>query len=76
MNTCLSWPCQRDSGGYCSICHPPRSFPSFIPPTPSSRTLSVNIPFSNIGITIVTLDGYGNVTIKVDQPYPQESASD
>jgi hypothetical protein len=43
--------------------------PSFHIPSP--RTLPVNIPFSNIGITIVTLDGHGNVTIKVDQPFPE-----
>jgi hypothetical protein len=42
--------------------------PFMLQPVP--RTMPVNIPFSHIGITIVTLDGYGNVTIKVDQPYP------
>jgi hypothetical protein len=47
--------------------------PFALSPTPSPRTMPVNIPFSLIGITIVTLDGYGNVTIKVDQPYPNVS---
>jgi hypothetical protein len=49
---------------------PPWQSGPFIAPTPSPRVLPVNIPFSNVGITVVTLDGYGNVTIKVDQPYP------
>lgn len=44
---------------------------TYLPPTPSPRYLPVNIPFSTIGITIVTLDTEGNITIKVGQPYPQ-----
>jgi hypothetical protein len=38
---------------------------------PSPRTLPVNIPFSNFGITVVTMDQAGNLTIKVDQPFPK-----
>lgn len=35
---------------------------------PSPRYLPVNVPFSNFGTTVVTMDRYGNITIKVDQP--------
>lgn len=35
---------------------------------PSPRTLPVNLPFSNFGVTVAVLDQYGNLTIKVDQP--------
>lgn len=53
--------------------NPGSPFHNFIPPTPSPRFLPVNIPFSLFGITVVTLDGHGNVEIKVDQPYPEKS---
>jgi hypothetical protein len=42
----------------------------YLAPVPSPRFLPVNIPFPMIGITVVTLDGNGNVTIKVNQPCP------
>lgn len=72
MSACGKWPCSRNmTSGYCSDSYcPMKAFPVSISPTPSPRFLPVNIPFSLLGITIVTLDGYGNVTIKVDQPYP------
>jgi hypothetical protein len=31
-----------------------------IQPTPSPRYLPVNVPFSSLGVTVVTMDGYGN----------------
>jgi len=30
--------------------------------------MPVNVPFSTLGITVVTMDRDGNITIKVDQP--------
>lgn len=80
MIACARFPCGGHAGG-CSfadcINNQPRGMPfpnfpapSFIAPTPSPRYLPVNIPFSLFGITVVTLDGHGNVEIKVDQPYP------
>jgi hypothetical protein len=60
------------TSGHCmdAYCPMKAAFPAQLPATPSPRYLPVNIPFSLFGITIVTLDGYGNVIIKVDQPYP------
>jgi len=71
MNACNSYPCLRTSAG-CPVCDPTPAthFPTPFMILASPRTMPVNIPFSHVGITIVTLDGYGNVTIKVDQPYP------
>jgi hypothetical protein len=57
-----------------TYCPMKNAFPTHLPPIPSPRYLPVNIPFSLFGITIVTLDGYGNVIIKVDQPYPESPA--
>ncbi len=70
---CSKYPCAMNStSGHCydTYCPMKAAFPGTIAPTPSPRFLPVNIPFSLFGITIVTLDGYGNVNIKVDQPYP------
>lgn len=59
------------TGMSCMAQNCPQNPPIFtLQPTPSPRTMPVNIPFSLFGITVVTLDGHGNVTIKVDQPYP------
>lgn len=72
MNVCGKFPCGMNmTTGTCNdlYCPMKAAFP-LIPPNPSPRYLPVNIPFSNIGITVVTLDGYGNVQIKVDEPYP------
>lgn len=77
MNTCSTYPCMRTTSG-CPICDPtpdmlrPYQGTPYInlQPSPSPRTMPVNIPFSHIGITVVTLDGYGNISIKVDQPHP------
>ena len=40
--------------------------PSYQPP----RTMPVNVPFSIFGVTIVTMDRDGNITIKLDQTEP------
>jgi hypothetical protein len=40
-------------------------------PIPSPRTMPVNLPFPDYGVTIATLDKDGNVTIKVNQPVPE-----
>lgn len=41
----------------------------------SPRTMPVNVPFSTFGVTIVTMDRDGNITIKVDQTGPSEPAA-
>lgn len=48
-------------------CPPWTAWPA-IPPPPPVRTVPVNMPIPNMGVTIATLDTLGNVTIKVDQP--------
>lgn len=84
MIACARFPCGGHTGG-CSfadcINNQARggaflSTPSYMP-IPSPRTMPVNIPFSLFGITIVTMDRDGNVTIKLDQTaqcVPQESS--
>jgi hypothetical protein len=37
------------------------------PVIPAPRTMPVNVPFSDFGETIVRMDRYGNITIKVEQ---------
>lgn len=80
MNDCAKWPCSMNKNtGLCHDVYCPMRVGQIpaIAPSPSPRFMPVNIPFSLFGITIVTLDGYGNVSIKVDQPYPpspQETA--
>lgn len=73
MNFCTKYPC-GGYGGSPGYCHDPqcplKSHPLSIQPTPSPRFLPVNIPFSIMGKTVVTMDRDGNVTIKVDQPEP------
>lgn len=75
MNICANYPCGWTGNG-CTKQNCPQNMggifnpPFTLSPTPSPRTMPVNVPFSLIGITIVTLDGFGNVTIKVDQPHP------
>lgn len=66
ITQCLNYPCQRTTAG-CAICDraPVMQAPFSIP---SPRILPVNIPFSNFGITVVTMDRDGNTTIKVEQP--------
>lgn len=44
---------------------------SYQPPNP--RVLAVNVPFPDFGVTVVTMDDDGNVTIKRNQPRPAES---
>lgn len=68
IRVCSMPGCQTSAGCQC------QPGPFFLSPTPSPRYLPINMPFSNIGITIATLDGYGNVEIKVDQPYPAHNA--
>lgn len=71
MNICSRYPCFWN-GVSCFAENCPRSpsIPFTVTPAPSPRFLPVNIPFSLFGVTVVTLDGYGNVEIKVDQPHP------
>lgn len=76
---CVKFPCgMNETSGHCYdvYCPMKATFPGTIAPSPSPRFLPVNVPFSNFGITKVTMDRDGNVTIKVDQPFPQESASE
>ena len=73
MNICAKWPCSRDmmtGGCHDAYCPLRQAQMSTVTSTTSPRFMPVNIPFSLFGITVVTLDGYGNVSIKVDQPYP------
>lgn len=72
MNICAKFPCgMSHMTGLCHDSYCPRTPAQFsISPTPSPRYLPVNIPFSLFGITVVTLDGHGNVEIKVEQPHP------
>lgn len=73
MKHCGKFPCMMNiTTGYCMDTYCPMKPAQFSPiqPSPSPRFMPVNIPFSLLGITIVTLDSYGNVNIKVDQPYP------
>jgi hypothetical protein len=71
---CAKFPCNMNmTSGYCADPYcPMKSAPLVVAPTPSPRFLPVNIPFSMFGITVVTLDGHGNVEIKVDQPFPPQ----
>lgn len=39
-------------------------------PIPAPRVMPVNVPFSTFGVTVVTMDRDGNITIKVDQVQP------
>jgi hypothetical protein len=41
--------------------------PMVLSSIPSPRTMHVEVPFSTMGVTVVTMDRDGNVTIKVDQ---------
>lgn len=70
MSVCSRFPCGWYGTG-CSAENCPQSQSSFrpmvLPSIPSPRTLHVEVPFSNMGVTIVTMDRDGNVTIKVDQ---------
>jgi hypothetical protein len=75
MHVCSKFPCGMTSAG----CHDPYcpSKPALLPMAPllslpSPRTLPVNIPFSNLGVTVVVLDHTGNLTIKVDQVPPDD----
>ena len=52
-------------GCQCMACQIP--MPMFPAPV-SPRTLPVNVPISTFGVTVVVLDGEGNLTIKTDQP--------
>ena len=75
MNACSRYPCGWYGTG-CSAQNCPQnpSLPFTMPSIPSPRTMPVNIPFSNFGVTVVTMDRDGNVTIKLDQvpSTPQE----
>lgn len=55
----------------------PYGWPQYLPPAPTvywpapPRCLMVNVPLPQFGqVTVVVVDGDGNVTIKVDQPRP------
>lgn len=69
MSACAKFPCGATMSGGCQDIYCPMkpSFPLSIAPNPSPRFLPVNIPFSIFGVTVVTMDRDGNVTIKVDQ---------
>lgn len=79
MNVCSRYPCGWYGTGCvmqnCPSNHTQPAYP-ILPSTPSPRYLPVNVPFSNFGITTVTMDRDGNVTIKTDQPYPQDMKHD
>jgi hypothetical protein len=70
MNACSSFPCGWN-GAWCSSGVCPNRMgtqpPFTLQPAPSPRTLPVNIPFPTMGVTVVTMDKDGNVSIKVDQ---------
>lgn len=77
---CMTHQCGGTASG-CTIPNCPYAFkPPFqpgggitsLPPYswPAPRTMPVNIPLPTIGVTIVTVDRNGNMTIKVDQVAP------
>lgn len=72
MNVCSKFPCSMNmTSGHCMDAYcPMKTAPLALTPIPSPRYLPVNIPFSLFGITVVTMDNHGNVTIKMDQPFP------
>lgn len=73
MQACSTYPCLRTSSG-CPVCDPTPAmrapFGGSLPYVQPPRTMPVNVPFSTFGVTVVTMDRDGNVTIKVDQVPP------
>lgn len=78
MNVCSKSPCGMTTGGCVDRYCPTPQFFQYLPQQPPARYLPVNVPFSNFGVTTVTMDRDCNVTIRVDQvpQSPQESTSE
>jgi hypothetical protein len=75
MIACARFPCGGHTGGCTFIdCINNQSGPSYLATPfniPSPRHLPVNVPFSTFGVTVVTMDRDGNITIKLDQVIPE-----